>query len=101
MKEMDIEHIRVSGDIREKLEKKHGVLVSEVEQVMENEDSPVWIRKSPKVPGRYIIYGQTFGGRYLKIVIKPLGKGSVDVRTALEMDSGERRDYKKLLERRG
>jgi uncharacterized DUF497 family protein len=96
---MKIRNILISGKIKEKINRKHGVRPFEVEEVIWNEDPQPWIRKSSKVPGRYLIYGRTFGGRYLKVAVKSLKYGCVEVRTALDMEDGERRDYQRYVKR--
>ncbi|MBI2264672.1 MAG: hypothetical protein HYU64_05815 [Armatimonadetes bacterium] len=98
---MEIKDILISDEIRVKIERKHGVRFFEVEEATWNDDPSPWIRKSPKVPGRYVIYGQTFGGRYLKIAVRPLKAGRVELRTAVDMEDGERRDYRRHIKRGG
>lgn len=98
---MEIRNIYIPENVKEKIEKKHKVFPPEVDQVIWNENFFSWIRKSSKVRNRYVVYGKTFGGRYLKIVIKPMGKGLWELRTALEMKNGERKAYREYLKKRG
>lgn len=46
---------------------------------------------------RYIVYGQTGSGRYLKAVVEPLGRGLFYPVTAYEMDEADRSTYRRRV----
>jgi uncharacterized DUF497 family protein len=48
---------------------------------------------------RYVISGQTAGGRYLNVVIERVGRGMFRTITAFEMSEDYRRRYRKRLGR--
>lgn len=81
----DVEHIA-----------RHGVDPGEVEQVIASR--PVWRRgrRHPET-GRQSVYalGRTDAGRYLFVVLSPLGLGRVRCVTAREMDDATRRYYER------
>ena len=85
--EVDIEHIA-----------RHAVDPDEVEEVITS--GPMW-RRSRKhhETGRTSIYalGRTEAGRYLFVVLSPLGSGRARCVTARDMDTASRR----LYDRRG
>jgi uncharacterized DUF497 family protein len=80
----------------EKLEQKHGVLVSEAEEVLNAEP---YIRKVAK--GRtksenvYSALGQTHAGRYLIVFYIRKISGAILPISARDMDEAERRYYEK------
>ena len=43
--------------------------------------------------GRHLVYGQTEAGRYLTIILKSMGSGTVRIITARDMTHSERRLY--------
>ena len=81
----DVEHIR-----------RHRVEPAEVEQAIASR--PVWRRgrKHPET-GRQSLYalGRTEAGRYLFVVLSPLGPGRVRCVTARDMDTATRRYYQR------
>lgn len=46
---------------------------------------------------RYILSGQTAGGRYINVVVEQVGKGLFRVITAFEMSDDYKRRYRKRL----
>jgi hypothetical protein len=71
---------------------RHGVDPDEVEQVIAFR--PVWRRgRRHRETGRQSLYalGRTDAGRYLFVVLTPLGQGRARCVTAREMDSTTRR----------
>ncbi len=80
----------------EKLEVKHGVSVTEAEDVL---SSKPYIRKVGKgnVKGEnvYAAFGQTIGGRYLAIFYIRKLTGAVLPISARDMDNAERKYYGK------
>ena len=93
---MTISRIIWKDQFVEKLEVKHGVLVEEVEEVL---DSKPHIRKVSKgnVKGEnvYAAFGQTIGGRYLVIFYIRKLDGAILPISARDMDKGERNYYGK------
>jgi hypothetical protein len=45
--------------------------------------------------GRYAAYGQTEAGRYLVVIFIPLGQGGIRVISARDMETHERRWFKR------
>ncbi len=71
---------------------KHGVTPIEVEEVCFGDHLIV---RGPGRKGRrlYYAFGQTATGRYLFVVLKPLGKGNALPITARDMTSTQRQRY--------
>lgn len=96
---MKIREIIWKEEFVEKLATKHGVMIEDVEGVL---DSGPHIRKVGK--GRtkgepiYAALGQTAGGRYLIIYFISKMSGAVLPVSARDMDSGERNYYAKQKE---
>jgi uncharacterized DUF497 family protein len=67
---------------------RHGVTQEEVEEVV---GSSVFITRGRDDTYRAI--GQTFGGRYLTVIVAPRGAGTYYVVTARDADPSERRAY--------
>lgn len=78
--------------------KKHGITPIEVEEVCFEE--PL-VLKGPGKKNRHLYYvlGQTSAGRYLFVVLKPLGRGTALPVTAREMSTAQRQRY--LRHKRG
>lgn len=74
---------------------RHNVTPIEVEDVVYEPYSLI-VRTRQK---RYMVYGQTDSGRYLKVVIEPLGQGLFYPVTAYEMDDTDRRMYRRRSRR--
>jgi uncharacterized DUF497 family protein len=89
-----IRHIIWKDQFVEKLAAKHGVLLTEAEEVLSATPS---IRKVSKgeVKGEnvYAAYGQTEGGRYLIVFYILKLTGAILPISARDMDDGERRYY--------
>ena len=73
----------------EHLWKKHRVRVHEAEQVVFSADKFIFRSRQ----GRYLILGQTEGGRYLLVVVENLYRRACDLVTAREMTPRERHRY--------
>lgn len=84
-----IESLEVDDHILEKMEAKHGVAFSEVEEACLSERRHV--RKGRE--GLYKVFAQSEAGRYLLVVLVNLGGGNWRVVTAREMTDSERRLY--------
>jgi uncharacterized DUF497 family protein len=84
------------GHIIEKIIGDHGVTREEVEEVI-LEGSPE-VRKTTKSKtgnDRYLFFGQSRGGRYLKIVLELESKGIYVPITALDMSDAEKQTFRK------
>ena len=84
---MQVDQLIWTSKTIDKLAKKHHLTPEEVEKVF---DRKVLIRRSGRV---YHFYGQGRTGRYLLVVLIPLGKGRWQVVTARDMTQTERRLY--------
>jgi len=92
---MQIDHIVCPGNIEDKIESKHRVLVREVRQVFLNNPRIRFVEKGyRKGNDVYVAFGQTFGGRYLAVyfVYKP-DKATAIIISARDMSKKERRAY--------
>ena len=67
---------------------RHGVSPQEAEEASRLQ--PYVLRTRA---GRYLALGQTIGGRYVTVIIAPLGGGRAKVITARPMTESERRQY--------
>jgi uncharacterized DUF497 family protein len=73
---------------------RHGVTPEEVEEILTA--NPIWRRgRRHRATGRRGLYalGRTEAGRYLFVVLSPLGRGRARCVTAMEMDEKARRYY--------
>lgn len=70
---------------------RHGVHPFEVEEAVSDRDARFY-RVGAE---RYAVLGATFAGRYLFVVLQPLGSGLAQVRTARDMSDPEKRRYKR------
>jgi len=98
--------VTVSSGVKEKLQTKHRIEIWEVEEVVY--DDPHAFSISYK--DCYFIYGQTFSGRYLLVLVRVLsleeilklgfmqGANVLKIITARDMNSKQRKTYN---ERRG
>ncbi len=98
--------VTVSSGVREKLQKKHHIEIWEVEEVIY--DDPHSFSMTYK--DCYFIYGQTFSGRYLLVLVRVMsseevlklgfvkGTNLLKIITARDMNSKQRKAYN---ERRG
>jgi uncharacterized DUF497 family protein len=67
---------------------RHGVTQEEVEEVVASSGLITRGRDDT-----YRVIGQTFGGRYLTVIVAPRGSGTFVVVTARDADPSERRAY--------
>lgn len=88
-----IEFIEIDDGILNKIESKHGVSLSEVEEVCLSDRRH--IRRAKRK--MYKVFGQTDAGRYLLVVLVYLGEGTCRVVTARDMDDTERRYYGRFV----
>ena len=63
--------LRISAKIEAKIWAKHKVSVKEIQEIFNNEEYPVKMRRSDTVPGSYTAFGRTFSGRYLMVAFFP------------------------------
>ena len=88
-----IESLEIDDHILDKIESKHGILFTEVEEACLSDRCHV--RRGRQ--GLCKVFGQTAAGRYVLIVLVNLGGGSWKIVTAREMTDGERRRYSKAI----
>ena len=98
--------ITVSTGVEQKLFKKHGIEIWEVEEAIY--DDPYAFALAYQ--DCYFVYGQTFSGRYLLVLIRllsvaktaelglPHGSNAIKIITAREMNPKQRRLYLKRKE---
>ena len=86
-----IESLEIDDHILDKIESKHNIIFSEVEEACLSDKRHV--RKGKE--GLYKLFSQTDAGRYILVVLIKLGNGSWKVVTAREMTDSERQLYKK------
>lgn len=68
---------------------RHGVALDEVREVVFGTVFPRRTRQ-----GRFLVTGQTFGGRYLTVVVIHRGEGAYALITAREANDQERRAFR-------
>jgi uncharacterized DUF497 family protein len=95
--------VTASSRVKEKLQKKHRIEIWEVEEVIY--DDPYAF--SITYQDCYFVYGQTFSGRYLLVLVRVLsskevlklgltqGTNVVKIITARDMNSKQRKTYNK------
>lgn len=88
-----IESLEIDDNILDKIESKHGITFSEVEEACLSDKRHV--RKGKE--GLYKLFSQTDAGRYVLVVLLNLGDGNWKVVTAREMTDSERQLYKKSI----
>jgi len=86
-----IESLEIDDHILDKIESKHSIIFSEVEEACLSDKRHV--RKGKE--GLYKLFSQTDAGRYILVVLINLGNGSWKIVTAREMTGSERQLYKK------
>ena len=94
--------ITVSPAVEEKLARKHGIEIWEIEEVLYDDPSAF----SLKHKDLYFVYGQTSAGRYLLVLTRVLrteevrdsgiaaGTNVVKIITAREMNQRQRKEYR-------
>lgn len=87
---MYFSEIECSKAVAEKIQSKHGVEPSEVEEVLGNDPQ---IRRAAR--GLYSVSGRADSGRYIIVLLRDLGGGVGRLVIAREMDSSERRAHGK------
>ena len=86
---LSIEALEIDDDILDKIERKHSVRFSEVEEACYSERPHV--RRGRE--GLYQLFGRTAAGRYVFVVLAYKGNGVWRIATAREMNERERRLY--------
>ena len=86
-----IESLEVDDHILDKIEAKHGITFSEVEEACLSGKRHV--RRGRE--GLYKLFSRTEAGRYILVVLVNLGRGSWKIATARDMTDSERRLYSK------
>ena len=84
-----IEALEIDDHILEKIEAKHGVSFTEVEECCLSDRRH--IRRDRE--GLYKVFSQTAAGRYILVVLVNLGEGNWKIATARQMTDSERRLY--------
>lgn len=88
---MRIEQLVMGPFIEEKIETKHGVTPEEVEEIcLYNEPTHLLRRTRDDL---YALFGRTFAGRYLLVILAPRGARTYQVVTARDQTRQERRAY--------
>jgi len=86
---LQIESLEIDDHILEKIESKHHVSFTEVEEACLSDQRHIRRGKD----GLYKVFSQTGAGRYILVVLVNLGKGNWRIVTAREMTDSERRLY--------
>lgn len=86
-----IESLEIDDHILEKIETKHQVSFTEVEEACFSDRRH--IRRSRE--GLYKVFSRTVAGRYILVVLVDIGGGNWKIVTAREMTDNERRLYTK------
>lgn len=86
---LQIESLEIDDHILEKIESKHNVSFTEVEEACLSDQRH--IRRSRE--GLFKVFSQTAAGRYILVVLVNLGMGNWKIVTAREMTESERRLY--------
>jgi len=87
-----IDDLDISDEVLDKIERKHGVSWDEVEELCRyNERSHVARRARD---GLYALFGRTYAGRYLLVILAADGTGEYRVVTARDQTSDERHAYR-------
>ncbi len=84
-----IESLEIDEHILEKIESKHRISFTEVEEACLSDRRH--IRRGRE--GLYKVFSQSAAGRYILVVLVNLGRGDWKVVTAREMTDNERRLY--------
>ncbi|MBI2871901.1 MAG: BrnT family toxin [Chloroflexi bacterium] len=84
-----IQALEIDDHILEKIEAKHGISLTEVEEACLSDRRHV--RRSRE--GLHKVFSQTAAGRYVLVVLVNLGRGDWKIVTARRMTDGERRLY--------
>ena len=93
---MRIKHIECSREVADKIESKHGIRLVEVEEVLRSKTAHL-----RKTAGIYEQYGRSYEGRYLFVVFRNQGGGTVRIITARDMTIRERRLFQQAKTRKG
>lgn len=86
---LQIESLEIDDHILEKIESKHHVSFTEVEEACLSDQRHIRRGKD----GLYKVFSQTGAGRYILVVLVNLGKGNWRIVTAREMTESEKRLY--------
>ena len=88
---MRLEALEIDDDILDKIEFKHGVQFEEVEEACLSDEREVRRTRD----GLYKLFAQTDSGRYLFVVLIPVGDGVWRIVTAREMAESEKPAYRR------
>ena len=88
-----VESLEIDDHILDKIETKHAVSFTEVEEACLSERRH--IRRGKE--GLYKVFSQTTAGRRILVVLVHLGRGNWKIVTAREMVGSERRLYEKAI----
>lgn len=88
-----IESLEIDDHILDKIESKHNVVFSEIEEACQSAHRH--IRKSKD--GLYKIFSQTEAGRYILVVLVNQGSGNWKIVTGREMIDSEKQLYKRSI----
>ncbi len=72
---------------------RHGITPKEVEEACFNEDDSPFIRSGREK--LHYVFGKTYSGRFLFVVVKFITNGKVSVITARDMNEWERKYFNK------
>ncbi len=92
---LSIDSLEIDDHILDKIESKHNIAFSEVEEACLSDKKHV--RKSKEE--LYKIFGQTEAGRYILVVLIDQGGSRWKIVTAREMTDSERQLYRKSVGR--
>lgn len=73
---------------------RHAVIPSEVEEAVADTNALTLRARGPEGK-RYLVLGRTQAGRYLMVVLAPMGRTIGRVVTARQMTTGEKRRYRR------
>jgi uncharacterized DUF497 family protein len=90
---LPIESLEIDDHILDKIESRHNVTFSEVEEACLSDKRHV--RKGRE--GLYKVFSKTVAGRYVLVVLVNVGGGTWKVATAREMSDSERQLYNKSV----
>ena len=72
---------------------RHGITPKEVEEACFNEDDSPFIRSGREY--LHYVFGKTYSGRFLFVVVKFITNGKISIVTARDMNEWERKYFNK------
>ena len=85
---MDIAKIEWDSKTKEKVIKKHGLTIHEVEEVFQGD------KRIKAHAGVYVALGTSISGKYLVVVFKKQSNDSIKIITARQMTKSEKKQYR-------